>query len=122
MNKLQEHISSIGKRFHEKFAKISEISRGEYVISDITGSKFQAVVDDTGKVIDAGSLSAIKSHILASQITTIELIKEEVEGRRKKRLLGDTKSPSQDSEWIGYNSALSFVSSLLDSVLKELKK
>jgi len=50
-------------KFDEKFAKIKEYSRGEYIISDATGTKFVAHCDDTGKVISAGGLESVKDFI-----------------------------------------------------------
>jgi len=50
-------------RFDEKFAQIKEYSRGEYIISDITGSKFVVHCDDTGKAISAGGLESVKDFI-----------------------------------------------------------
>jgi len=50
-------------KFDEKFAQIREYSRGEYIISDITGSKFAVHCDDTGKAISAGGLESVKDFI-----------------------------------------------------------
>ena len=49
--------------YDEKFAQIREYSRGEYIISDITGSKFAVHCDDTGKAISAGGLESVKDFI-----------------------------------------------------------
>lgn len=95
MNKLQEHISSIGKSFDE------EVNNG--------------LSHDGGKLI--------KSHILASQITTIELIKEEVEGMKDGGNYSRGQWPRyKEMEVNAHNAALTTISFLLDSVLKELKK
>lgn len=54
--------------FDKKFGRISEINRGEFVISDVSGSKFEAHTDDTGKVTSIGGFDSIKDFI--SQVQT----------------------------------------------------
>lgn len=64
-------------RFDEKFAKITESGRGYFVISDITGKKFEAHIDDNGKVISFGQLDSIKDFIKSE----IRLAEQSLVGR-----------------------------------------
>lgn len=49
--------------FDEKFAQISHVHRGETVIMDTTGTKFQVHLDNNGKVTEIGGLECIKDFI-----------------------------------------------------------
>jgi len=56
-------------------------------------------------------LSASHSHL-------IEEIIKMCEGMKKIRHLGDTDSPSEDSEWSGYNTALSDIITNLSTLIE----
>jgi hypothetical protein len=74
------HIQKIIKEFDEKFARINEMNRGVFVISDISGSKFEVITDKDGKVTDVGNLNVIKSFLLSSHLTYLEEEVKRLEG------------------------------------------
>ena len=92
MNKsLTEHVQSIGKEFDEKFYKWYYEKEGQ-------GYK------------NLSELS--KSHLLLSQLKTIELLKEEIEKRRTR--VNDTFS-------FGHDNAITEMVTLLDTIIQEIK-
>ena len=75
MKDLQNKIS---KQFDEKFARINHIHRGECVITDITGSKFEAHTDDKGVVTQVGGLESVKDFLFTIPNQVIEAIIEKI--------------------------------------------
>ncbi len=70
--------------FDEKFAKISHLNRGEFVITDSTGSSFQAHTEN-GKVTEIGGLESVKDFIRSTRNQAQREILEEVMKHRKYR-------------------------------------
>jgi hypothetical protein len=57
-----EPVEGWEKDFDEKFARINHFHRGECVITDVTGSKFEAHTEN-GVVTEVGGLKSIKDFI-----------------------------------------------------------
>ncbi len=71
-----DKIEEILNDFDQKFSKISHMHRGECVITDSTGTKFQAH-EENGKVTEVGGLESIKDFIRAHFTTFAEEIRKE---------------------------------------------
>ena len=98
---LTEHVQSIGKEFDEILFSYSK------------HDNFEAVMEE------------IKTHFRYSQLKTIELLKEELEGMKKPEIPFDGFLTREDhvevAEQNGYNSALSQAITLLDTIIQEVK-
>jgi len=94
-NNLTEHVQSIGKGFEEKYTwqRLGYMSN---VASDMM-------------------VKELKSHLLLSQLKTIELAKESFEKRVKNN---ETKS---DDYALGYDKGLQEVITLLDTIIQKIK-
>ena len=93
MNKnLTEHVKSIEKDF------------------DIKTESLAALISMKGYV---GTREYIKSHLLLSQLKTIELLKEEIEKRRTR--VNDTFS-------FGHDYAITEMVTLLDTIIQDIKE
>jgi YD repeat-containing protein len=66
------------KEFEYKFAKISHIHRGECVITDASGTVFQAHANDAGVVTEVGGLESIKDHYRATLTAVAEKAQKEI--------------------------------------------
>ena len=78
MNPLIKYITERDEEFREKFARIGEINRGQFVITDITGSKIEAHTEN-GIVTEVGGLNSIKDFHSQTIKGLISKIIEEVE-------------------------------------------
>ncbi len=107
-NNLTEHVLNIGKEFEEAFADYG----GEYSDTTDAPTKF------------------LKSHLLLSQLKTIELLKENLEGMKKEipfemKSMADIVAHPKEAECydhdVGFNSALSQAITLLDTIIQDVK-
>lgn len=104
MNNLQKHISGLSKKF-------DEFSNNE--------DNHEICYECDGKLL----VSEIKSHLLQSHLHTLELLKEEVKGKKyEDNNLGTANIKPTEMFERGYNSAIAQVSILIDDLIANLKK
>lgn len=118
MKNLTQHLQKIGESFDEKFN----------VDKDINGT----IPDcwsylQTKEIVQYPEPEEVKSHLIQSQITTLELLKEMVEGRKKtnpyiKDKINSLAEYAVVHEGVGFNDCLSLIISDLDSAIKTLKE
>ena len=79
MNKI--NTQNWEERFDKKFAKISNLNRGEFVITDLSGSSFQAHTEN-GKVTQIGGLESIKDFIAQERILAQQSLLQAIRDRQ----------------------------------------
>ena len=117
-NNLTEHVQSLSKEFDEKFPPETTKDIGIY--------------DGDGETLDGNPRCninyEIKSHLLLSQLKTIELLKEEI-GKLKSTQIGDYINSTEggdvprdeiEKEEI-YNRGITQAITLLDTIIQEIK-
>ena len=124
-NNLTEHVQSIGKEFN---LELETIMRGMMVRAYDMGKK--QVETPYTYTLDTDSAikewKQVKSHLLLSQLKTIELLKEKLE-RMKNGYIENREKGSEEFEKAellrtqGWNSALSQAITLLDTIIQEIK-
>lgn len=104
------------QKFEEKFAQIIHLHRGECVITDVTGTKFEAHTDDYGKVTEIGGLKSIKDFLK-------QALKQAREDERAKYI----KRNKETVKEFGLNELISAGLKVekikeIDSLLKQIKQ
>ncbi len=62
---MNPHTQKCLKEFNNRFSKINHISRGECAITDVTGTRFEAHIEE-GRVVEIGGLESVKDFLTSA--------------------------------------------------------
>ena len=107
-NNLTEHVLNIEKEFDENLVEMSPL-RGQDMHN-------RPVLYD----VEYDRIDEIKSHLLLSQLKTIELLKEElIEKKASANISFDASRPNAVAQ--GYNLGMEQSITLLDTIIQNIK-